>query len=227
MRLGAYDFVAKPWKNVELLEVVRKAVEKKALRRETVVLREVITRRDGLPDIVGESPEIREVLSMITRVAASDSPVLVHGESGTGKELVARAIHLRGKRAARPFVSVNCGALPDTLLETELFGHKKGLPLTASRWSVLRARTHRAWWRLRLTLSEVVSVIRRGGARDPLENHIWLVADEAPAPRRRTVGPARVLDFEARLVRMGGARRPPPSPPRVGPGVNFGPPRVP
>ncbi len=126
MRLGAYDFVAKPWKNVELLEVVRKAVEKKALRRENVVLREVITRRDGLPEIVGESPEIREVLTIIGRVAASDSPVLVHGESGTGKELVARAIHLRSKRAGRPFVSVNCGALPDTLLETELFGHKKG-----------------------------------------------------------------------------------------------------
>ena len=126
MRLGAYDFVAKPWKTVELLEVVRKAAEKKALRRENVVLREVITRRDGAPDIVGESAEIREVLSIIARVAASDSPVLVSGESGTGKELVARSIHLRSKRAARPFVSINCGALPDTLLETELFGHRKG-----------------------------------------------------------------------------------------------------
>jgi DNA-binding NtrC family response regulator len=126
MRLGAYDFVAKPWKNVELLEVVRKAVEKKALRRENVVLRQVITRRDGVPDIVGDSAEIREVLSIISRVATSDSPVLVSGESGTGKELVARSIHLRSKRAARPFVSINCGALPDTLLETELFGHRKG-----------------------------------------------------------------------------------------------------
>ena len=126
MRLGAYDFVAKPWKNVELLEVVRKAAEKKALRRENVVLRDVITRRDGVPEIIGESTEIRDVLSMVGRVAASDSPVLVHGESGTGKELVARSIHLRSRRAARPFVSVNCGALPDTLLETELFGHKKG-----------------------------------------------------------------------------------------------------
>src|SRR5437016_2263191 len=106
MRLGAYDFVAKPWKNVELLEVVAKAVEKKALRRENVVLREVITRRDGVPEIIGESAEIREVLSMINRVAASESPVLIHGESGTGKELVARAIHLRSKRAGRPFVSV-------------------------------------------------------------------------------------------------------------------------
>jgi two-component system, NtrC family, response regulator AtoC len=126
MRLGAYDFIAKPCKNAELREVVLKAFEKKALRRENSALKEVITRRDGLPTIVGSSPEIREVLAVIARVAASDSPVLVQGESGTGKELVARSIHLQSPRAARPFVSINCGALPDTLLESELFGHKKG-----------------------------------------------------------------------------------------------------
>src|SRR5437764_5059993 len=126
MRLGAYDFITKPCKNVELREVVNKAAEKKALRRENSALKEVIIRRDGLPTIVGTSPEIREVLTVITRVAASDSPVLVQGESGTGKELVARSIHLQSPRAARPFVSINCGALPDTLLESELFGHKKG-----------------------------------------------------------------------------------------------------
>jgi two-component system, NtrC family, response regulator AtoC len=126
MRLGAYDFIAKPWKNPELLEVVAKAAEKKALRRENSVLKEVITRRDGLPTIVGTSGAVKDVLTVIPRVAASDSPVLVHGESGTGKELIARSIHLRSPRATRPFVSINCGALPDTLLETELFGHRKG-----------------------------------------------------------------------------------------------------
>jgi two-component system, NtrC family, response regulator AtoC len=126
MRLGAYDFTAKPWRNAELLEVVGKAAEKKALRRENSVLKEVMTRRDGMPHIVGESPEVQEVLSVIGRVAASDSPVLIQGESGTGKELVARTIHLQSRRAAKPFVSINCGALPDTLLETELFGHKRG-----------------------------------------------------------------------------------------------------
>jgi DNA-binding NtrC family response regulator len=126
MRLGAYDFVGKPWKNPELLEVVAKAAEKKALRRENSALKEVITRRDGLPTIVGQSAAVKDVLAIIARVAASDSPVLIHGESGTGKELVARTIHLRSPRAARPFVSINCGALPDTLLETELFGHRKG-----------------------------------------------------------------------------------------------------
>src|SRR6266581_20685 len=126
MRLGAYDFITKPWKNPELLEVVAKAAEKKALRRENSALREVIHRRDGLPTIIGDSPAVAEVLSVIGRVAATDSPVLIHGESGTGKELVARTIHLRSKRAGRPFVSINCSALPDTLLETELFGHRKG-----------------------------------------------------------------------------------------------------
>ena len=126
MRLGAYDFIAKPWRNAELVQVIGKAAEKKALRRENSALKEVMTRRDGLPTIVGRSPEVQEVLSMIDRVAASDSPVLIHGESGTGKELVARTIHLKSRRASRPFVSVNCGALPDTLLETELFGHKRG-----------------------------------------------------------------------------------------------------
>src|SRR6266699_2914064 len=83
MRLGAYDFITKPWKNPELLEVVAKAAEKKALRRENSALREVITRRDGLPTIIGESPAIGEVLGVIGRVAATDSPVLIHGESGT------------------------------------------------------------------------------------------------------------------------------------------------
>jgi DNA-binding NtrC family response regulator len=126
MRLGAYDFIAKPWKNSELLEVVAKAAEKKALRRENSALKEVITRRDGLPTIVGTSGAVKDVLAVIARVAASESPVLIHGESGTGKELIARTIHLRSSRAARPFVSINCAALPDTLLETELFGHRKG-----------------------------------------------------------------------------------------------------
>jgi len=126
MRLGAYDFISKPWRNAELIEVIGKAAEKKTLRRENSALREVMTRRDGLPQIVGQTAEMQELQSIIARVAASDSPVLVQGESGTGKELVARSIHLRSRRAGKPFVSVNCGALPDTLLETELFGHKRG-----------------------------------------------------------------------------------------------------
>ncbi|HET9489543.1 MAG TPA: sigma-54 dependent transcriptional regulator [Methylomirabilota bacterium] len=126
MRLGAYDFLGKPWRNAELVEVLGKAAEKKKLRRENSALREVMTRRDGLPQIVGATPEVQDLISIIGRVAQSDSPVLILGESGTGKELVARTIHLKSRRASRSFVSVNCGAFPDTLLETELFGHKRG-----------------------------------------------------------------------------------------------------
>ena len=125
MRLGAYDFIAKPCRNSELLQIVGKAAEKKSLRRENVALKEVM-RREGLPRVVGGTAAVRDVLAMIERVAASDSPVLIQGESGTGKELVARTIHLQSPRSGRPFVSVNCGALPDTLLETELFGHRRG-----------------------------------------------------------------------------------------------------
>src|SRR3989442_7513499 len=126
MRLGAYDFLTKPWRNAELVEIIGKAAEKKSLRRENSALKEVMTRRDGMPQIIGETTEVQEVLSIVGRVAVSDSPVLIHGESGTGKELVARTIHLKSRRAARPFVSINCGALPDTLLETQLFGHNRG-----------------------------------------------------------------------------------------------------
>src|SRR5438105_13887970 len=126
MRLGAYDFITKPWKNPELLEVVAKAAEKKALRRENWALREVITRRDGLPTIIGESPAVNEVLGVIGRVAATDSPVLIQGESGTGKELVARTIHLRSKRAGRPFVSINCGALPTPCRRRSRFANARG-----------------------------------------------------------------------------------------------------
>jgi DNA-binding NtrC family response regulator len=126
MRLGAYDYLAKPWKNTELVEIVRKAAEKKALRRENVALKEVITRRDGMPEVIGDSSSLRDVLSVVARVAPTDSPVLISGESGTGKELIARSIHLASRRTAKPFLSINCGALPDTLLETELFGHRRG-----------------------------------------------------------------------------------------------------
>jgi DNA-binding NtrC family response regulator len=126
MRLGAYDFLGKPWRNAELIEVIGKAAEKKTLRRENSALKEVMTRRDGMPHIVGQTSEMQDLLSIIGRVAQSDSPVLILGESGTGKELVARTIHLKSRRASRPFVSINCGAFPDTLLETELFGHKRG-----------------------------------------------------------------------------------------------------
>jgi two-component system response regulator PilR (NtrC family) len=126
MREGAYDYVQKPFKNDELLAVVEKAIEKRAIVEQNRALRRHIQEgfRDG--DIVGKSRAISNVLTLVQRVANAPASVLITGESGTGKELIARAIHNRGERAAKQFVAINCGAMPEALLESELFGHEKG-----------------------------------------------------------------------------------------------------
>ena len=126
MHLGAYHYLAKPWDNAELRELVAKAAEKRALRRENIQLKGVLTHRDPAPVVVGESQPIRDLLGAVGRVAPSDSTVLILGESGTGKDLIAQTLHWRSPRAGRPFISLNCGAMPDPLLESELFGHMKG-----------------------------------------------------------------------------------------------------
>jgi two-component system response regulator HydG len=126
MRRGAYDYLAKPFKGEELLLRVEKAIEKRRLLGEMSFLAGEFRERYGLEHIVGRSQALREVLERVVRVAPSDATVLVSGESGTGKELVARALHAAGRRAARPFVPVNCAAITETLLESELFGHAKG-----------------------------------------------------------------------------------------------------
>lgn len=131
---GAYDFLTKPFKMEELVNIVRNALEKKSLKREVASLRHEIGTQQGQQlfqalhrsHLVGKSHKMLEVYRTIGTVAASESTVLVVGESGTGKELVARAIHEASPRRDRPFVSINCGAFPETLLESELFGYMKG-----------------------------------------------------------------------------------------------------
>ena len=124
MKRGALDYVIKPFKVDEMLVVVGKALERRALVRENVALKQKLTDRVG--NLLGRSPAMRELFALIERVAATRTTVLVSGESGVGKELVARAIHERSPRAKEAFVAVNCGAIPEGLIESELFGHEKG-----------------------------------------------------------------------------------------------------
>jgi two-component system response regulator PilR (NtrC family) len=126
MKLGAYDYVLKPFKVDELRLVVEKALEHRALLQENRVLRRVGRPRLPAPEIIGRSPAMDEVRALVEKVAPTRTTVLVTGESGTGKEVVARTIHDRGERPDQPFVAINCGAIPEGLIESELFGHEKG-----------------------------------------------------------------------------------------------------
>jgi two-component system response regulator PilR (NtrC family) len=126
MKLGAYDYITKPFKVDEIKLIIQKALEKGHLRKENILLRREIESRAGFENFIGKSEPIQKVFSLIRQVADTRSTVLITGESGTGKELVARAIHFNSSRKDRPFVTVNCGALPETLLESELFGYMKG-----------------------------------------------------------------------------------------------------
>ncbi len=126
MKLGAFDFITKPFQAEEILLRVRNALEKRKLKEEVRLLRAEVKSAFGLEGIIGVSESIRQVLTMLPKVAQTDSTVLITGESGTGKELIARAIHGASRRCHAPFVSVSCAALPEQLLENELFGHVKG-----------------------------------------------------------------------------------------------------
>lgn len=127
MKLGAYDYLTKPYRIGELSALVTAAAEKQQLKVDNQRLRAQIARTNvELPDIVAESAQMKEALRLVNRVAPSDTSVLITGESGVGKELIAQAIHRLSKRADKPFIDLNCAALQDTLLESELFGHEAG-----------------------------------------------------------------------------------------------------
>ena len=126
MKQGAYDYITKPFKNEEIRLIVKNALERRDLRRENLALKEQLGRRYSFEGLIGKSKAMQDVFSLIRKVATSQVKVLITGESGTGKELVARAIHYNSDRAEQPFVPINCGAIPENLLESELFGHEKG-----------------------------------------------------------------------------------------------------
>jgi DNA-binding NtrC family response regulator len=126
IKQGAYDYLAKPFKKEEIKLVVQRSLDHCRLVRENARFREELKTKDEWSPLVGSSPAMLEVYKLVARVSESRSTVLLQGESGTGKELIARAIHANGPRRDKPFVPVNCGALPDTLLESEMFGYEKG-----------------------------------------------------------------------------------------------------
>ncbi len=126
IKQGAYDYLAKPFKKEEIKLVVQRSLDHCRLVRENARFREELKGKDEWSPLVGSSPAMLEVYKLVARVSESRSTVLLQGESGTGKELIARAIHSNGPRRDKPFIPVNCGALPDTLLESEMFGYEKG-----------------------------------------------------------------------------------------------------
>ncbi len=126
MREGAIDYLEKPFDKDALLHVIGRAVERTGLRQENQQLRKLVTESVSLGNMIGESQVMQEVFQRATRAAQVNSTVLILGESGTGKELIARHVHFNSRRAKKAFVAVNCAAIPDTLVESELFGHEKG-----------------------------------------------------------------------------------------------------
>lgn len=126
MKLGAYDYVQKPFKIDEVKIVIRKALESRSLKMENAQLKRELGTKYAFDNIIGGAPPMLRIYEMVKRVANTKSSVLITGESGTGKELIARAVHYNGPLKDRPFVTVNCGAIPENLMESEMFGHKKG-----------------------------------------------------------------------------------------------------
>jgi two-component system response regulator AtoC len=126
MKLGAYDYITKPFSTEELLGTIDRALERKRLLRENILMKQELSRFVGSAEIIGQSPVFQKVLEVAARVAPTESTILVQGASGTGKELIANFIYKNSSRSTSPFVALNCASIPDSLIESEIFGHEKG-----------------------------------------------------------------------------------------------------
>jgi two-component system response regulator PilR (NtrC family) len=189
LRMGAYDYVSKPFDVDELKIIVRNALERRQLRQENLLLKRALQSSHQFSSIVGRSEAMLAVFKLIETVAPTNSTILVTGESGTGKELVARAIHFNSLRRDRPFVAVNCGALPEQLLESELFGHmrgsftgasanKKGLVEVADRGTIFLDELGEMSSMMQVKLLRVLQErrFRRVGGTEEVEANIRVIA---------------------------------------------------
>jgi DNA-binding NtrC family response regulator len=188
MKEGATDFLMKPVDTDHLLLLLERAVDRRRLQTEYVLMKEEYQRRFGLPRVMGEDPALKETMLAVQRAAGTDATVLLLGESGTGKELLARALHQLSPRAKSPFVAINCAAIPEALLENELFGHEKGAFTGASARKVGRAEVaHRGT----LFLDEI------GDMPLSLQAKILRLVQEKQFER---VGGVQTLSVDVRLV---------------------------
>ena len=205
MQLGAYDYMTKPLDPTALRLQVRRALERQSLIAEIDVLKTQLVQSDSLGALVGSSPEIQSVIQRVRQVADSAFTVLIQGETGTGKELVARAIHHESRRRQRPFIAIDCGAIPETLIESELFGYEKGAFTGAERrreghFSLAEGGT--------LFLDEVANLPAATQAkllRVLQERTVWRVGARAPTPIDVRIVAACNVSLEA-ASRSGGFR---------------------
>lgn len=188
IKLGAYDYITKPFEVEELLPLVRRALQKRALEKEVFYLKTELDRRQGFDDIVGKSRQMQSIYDLIQHVAQTTATVLISGESGTGKELIARAIHRQGPRHDRPFVPVNCVAIPENLMESELFGHEKGAFTSAF---------YRRIGKFELANTGTLFLDEVGGLRMDLQAKLLRVIQEREFER---IGGTKAINTDVRII---------------------------
>ena len=188
IKLGAFDYITKPVKSDEILIVVEKALKYRQLERENILLKQQLRKKYRFENFVGDSKPIQKVFELIERVADTDSTVLITGESGTGKELIAKAIHYNSHRRDNPMVVINCGAIPEELLESELFGHEKGAFTGAHKMRV---------GRFELANGGTIFLDEIGDMSPNLQVKLLRVLQEQKFER---VGGTRTLEIDVRII---------------------------
>lgn len=188
IKMGAFDYISKPVKSDEILIVVEKALKYRQLERENILLKQQLRKKYRFENFIGDSKPIHKVFELIERVADTDSTVLITGESGTGKELIAKAIHYNSYRRDNPMVVINCGAIPEELLESELFGHEKGAFTGAHKMRV---------GRFELASGGTIFLDEIGDMSPNLQVKLLRVLQEQKFER---VGGTRTLEIDVRII---------------------------